>query len=310
VNRCSYTIKKKGGPGKPGAKGLGGVRPHQGGYVGFSPISYESKEDLLQACSKAPTRTTAFDDLHFYITQQLESSKAESQPGHDILAVILRKFVVSHHMTVIEYVKNVVSDLEFQLEQSAGDLNNIESMQWIESGCGDILAWGRRLSEYCEDIENSLDDFDADQTPSKRDWNCNDDFRYVHRKMLRLKTRTNNIIGSITGVIGILQARRSVLEAKQSLKEAKAVTTLTFLGTLFLPLSFAAGLFSMGPNYVPGGADFHVYLSLAVPLTIVIFGGIFMYTLMGTRIWNNVPEGHLEEANEGHIRRGEERQDV
>ncbi len=83
----------------------------------------------------------------------------------------------------------------------------------------------------------------------------------MFHKFRRLQKRIATLISSMTGLLGIYEAKR--------LKE------LTNLGMLFLPLAFTSGLFSMSGSYAPGGTFFWMYWVVAGPLVLLMFLAVF-----------------------------------
>ena len=102
------------------------------------------------------------------------------------------------------------------------------------------------------------------------------DFHVIQRKLLSLKNRSNNMLASFTGLAGILGNRQALKEANRSLHEARSVKILTFLGMIFLPLSLTSGLLSMNGEYNPGASQFWIYFAIAIPLTLCVFGVVFL----------------------------------
>jgi len=220
---------------------------------------------LENFASIAPSHESAFDDLIFYLTQPLSNYPVEL--SSDIPSLIMRKFVVAHYFSLVEYLKTVLSSTEYRLAKSGLQSNQVKSFkQWTESSWSDIFAWSRRISDYCERIDDALDTLNISRsmsTDAARSWSsCDEDFRYVRRRLWDMKKRTNDLVLSLNGVI-------SIIEIKRSLEEAKSLKTLTILGMLFVPLSFSSTLFSMNQAYIPGGSHFWVYLAVAIPLVLV-----------------------------------------
>ena len=151
--------------------------------------------------------------------------------------------------------------------------------------------------EYCEESEAALGDLrisaclDGELTDGSDCWSeCHNDFRYVHRRMLNLKTRLFELITSANGLIGLVEAIKSVEAAdasrratdasteatKASLGEAKATRTLTVIGVLFLPFSFTAGLLSLGQDYAAGQPRFWIYWTVSLTIVCISFGALYI----------------------------------
>lgn len=221
------------------------------------------KEGFDESLEKGPTRESALDDLLFYVTQRLSNFPFPNTP--DMPALLLKKLVLSHTVAHIQYLTAVLNTLELYLRRSGA---NIEALSWLESGLGDVFAWGRRLSAYCEQTESALDSLGISPVVPSNCMtsvdNCDKDFQYVHRRMLNLKDRTRDLLSSVNGFM-------SVLEARRSLQEAKSVKMLTILGILFLPFAFTSGILSMGDNFAPGKSKFWVYWAVSGPFILLLF---------------------------------------
>jgi hypothetical protein len=147
--------------------------------------------------------------------------------------------------------------------------------------------------DFCEYTEAALDelrisiDVKLDGKHRSDPWTaCDEDFRYVNRRIVNLKKR---IYESANGLIGIVEAQKSVEAAiastkatnastvatRVSLSEAKAVRNLTIIGILFLPLGFTAGRLSLGQDFGPEQPRFWVYWAISIPLICVAFVSLY-----------------------------------
>jgi len=90
------------------------------------------------------------------------------------------------------------------------------------------------------------------------------DFLYIEDKIAALVFKADNLVGAFN-------ALSSGTAAQQSLNEAAMVRFLTLVGMTFLPLSLAAGVFSMSDEYAPGGPKFWVYFAVGMPLTLLVY---------------------------------------
>lgn len=73
----------------------------------------------------------------------------------------------------------------------------------------------------------------------------------------------------LESMIPVVTTGMSLLEGRRALVEAANVSRLTVLAFFFLPLTFVAGLFSIGGSYGPGGTHFWVYWAVALPLMVL-----------------------------------------
>jgi CorA-like Mg2+ transporter protein len=251
--------------------------PFSGGYLDFI-----KHPEFGADCLMGPPRKSMLEDLCFYWDKYGSHLVEKSGPG--IATVFMQKIVASHYMQLLDFLRANISNLEYQLSRR----DNLTGIQipWIEERWSELQAWSRQLSLYVEDVEAIMISlgisFSAPYVPQSRitDWtSCDRDLQYIHYRLKALKARVDTVSNSITGLAGIAGNRQALLEAKRSLKEAKGIRTLTFLGMVFIPLAFCAGLFSMNDQYLPGTASFWIYIAVSVPLVAAVFLAAFLIGL-------------------------------
>ncbi|KAG8528225.1 uncharacterized protein KY384_007142 [Bacidia gigantensis] len=249
--------------------------PYQGGYLDF--MKFSSLDDACR--TRGPTRESVLEDVCYYFFHHASCIDIQDDPM--ICTLFLKKIVASNYMVLIEYVKATLSTLEWSLSRQNQDISEIK-IAWAEQRWSDLQSWSRRCSEYCENMESIIDSlriplFEAD---ASGDWAaCEKDFHLINRKLIGLKQRANALISSLTGLAGILGNRQTLKEASRSLHEAKSVKILTFLGMMFAPLFLTSGIFSMSEKYLPGGSFFWVYIAVAVPLVLLVFGAVSLINM-------------------------------
>lgn len=241
---------------------------YQYGYIDFTPWAEALK--AITAGEPPPSRICAYADIYDYLLHWVPDPEAPV-PIQQVPALIVKKMALSHLMALIEYWKSLLSVVEYRLRKNRGGIQNL---RMLEPTLTELFSWNLRLSQYCEYTEAALYGLrilpnpDIDALTGKDRWStCDEDFRYVHQRMLTMKKRTNELISSVNGLIAIV-------EAKRALSQARTLTMLTIIGVLFLPLGFTSALFSMGQNYGPGQSQFWVYWVVAVPLVCLAFIGL------------------------------------
>ena len=256
--------------------------PYQGGYIDFTPWSLKGRIQAARTLS-SPPRTSARDDLQYYYTQFLSEGPLIEKLTIETVSTIFLKFIVSHVVAHIEYMKSITNEIEVNLANPGmkGDV------AYLETQLRELFGWNRRISTYCEEIDSMLDTLKISrdgsnprsvQTGILGDWQ--DDVLYIQRRATYIKARINELIATTNGMIGIMQAMQSLRVsmtsenvARQSLFEAQSVKMLTILATTFLPLAYIASIFSMGGSYAPGQSKFWVYWAVAAPFAVAIVVG-------------------------------------
>lgn len=88
------------------------------------------------------------------------------------------------------------------------------------------------------------------------------DFRNVLDKMKELQDRTDRLTSVVVAAISIEDSRRG-------LQENRNLARLTWLATIFIPLTFITGLFSMQSDIASLRLTFGWYFASAVPVTVL-----------------------------------------
>ena len=228
------------------------------------------------------------EDLCFYWTNYASHLDVQDEPA--ISTIFLKKIVASNYLLLIEYIRGMLSNLEWSLSRQHQDISEIQ-ITWAEQRWSDLQSWSRRCSEYCDNLESILDglgitvsednaNIDNDLTSPNTEWTRSEkDFRLIQRKLIGLKRRSDTLISSLAGLVSILSSRQALKEATRSLQEAKSVKVLTLLGMMFAPLFFTSGLLSMSADYLPGAPGFWIYVAVAAPLVGVVFVVVFLVGL-------------------------------
>lgn len=200
-------------------------------------------------------------------------------------------------MLYIAYFQSIMEYLEWSLSWQP-DLTKTK-INWIEQRWSDFKDFKMEFIRAFNILENFVIILVASQQGSTELADCMRDFRDINRNLVQLKGQCDSNISSLTGLAGIVNSRlqlndtkQSLEEAKRSFREARSLRTLSWLATIFIPLSFVSGILSMHDLYVPGVGRFSIYLSIAVPLVILVTAIIFVegkgYDQAGVWLWKNI----------------------
>ncbi|GME23693.1 mg2+ transporter zinc transport protein [Neofusicoccum parvum] len=89
------------------------------------------------------------------------------------------------------------------------------------------------------------------------------DFRHIAAHVADSGRRLERALPVVPSVL-------QLAEGRLALREARGAARLARLALVFVPLSFAAGLFGMDAAFAPGGPRFWVYVAVAAPLTALV----------------------------------------
>ncbi len=258
--------------------------PFKGGYVDF--VRHDDLGQVAEGLSRrGPRRQSTLDDLCFYYEQH--ASEFHSRPQR--VADIVKKIAASQYMQLLDYLKALLGNtewhisFEFNVSQKTRAAQLIDS-QWLGCQWENQMTLGRRLHEYCDDIEEvllNLGIYPPSSTPaqSKDPWSCEEDFRYINTRLLALKARANQLTASLGVLAGLHESRAALVEAKRSSQEGKRVKGLTLVGLIFIPFAYTCALFSMNEKYIPGAQHFWLYFAVSTPLLLAVFILMFIVQL-------------------------------
>ncbi|KAK4195480.1 hypothetical protein QBC40DRAFT_316010 [Triangularia verruculosa] len=131
----------------------------------------------------------------------------------------------------------------------------------------DLQRWRRRsiqsqhkLRLLAEFIEYWLPHEPSDKQP----WNLVlKDIQHLLSQLQQYNRALKHVVPMATSMVQLLESRRSM-------QEAANVGRLTLIATVFVPLSWVAGLFGMSEEYTPGHERFWVYWAAALPLLVLV----------------------------------------
>lgn len=168
------------------------------------------------------------------------------------LRIALAEWVVYSHL---------VSRYHKHYEYSLQDVHK----RPLESDIVDLQRWRRRLTQSRQKL-NLLSQF---ITYWKKDEVEKQPWDMLLLDIDSILSKLEHYGHSMEQVVPVATGMVQLLDARESARQAANVTTLTYIATVFVPMSWVAGLFSMSDRFLPGGDKFWVYVSTAFPLSLV-----------------------------------------
>lgn len=136
----------------------------------------------------------------------------------------------------------------------------------LESDIVDLQRWRRRITQSRQKLSllSQFITYWRKDEVDKQPWEMLLlDIDSIMSKLQHYGHSMEQVVPVATGMVQLLDARESA-------RQAANVTTLTYIATVFVPLSWVAGLFSMSDRFLPGGEKFWVYVSTAFPLSLAV----------------------------------------
>lgn len=228
-----------------------------GGYESFvSSPAFSTEESTLIH----PDRTNLMNDLVYYWlrTPNRPSFGPKSNPLSS-LSYFPLKIVAGEWVNYVSVMHKSVKTYEYASNKTAGFLSELNK---LNDDLRALQSWRRRSMSSQQKIHATIScmrwwkDADLDSLI--------EDYEYLARSIDESGRRLENMLPVVTSLVQVVDSRRSFAETAN-------VTRLTILALVFVPLTYVSSLFSMNPEYGPGGARFWIYFAAALPVTLCVF---------------------------------------
>lgn len=222
------------------------------------PITSNNAE-RMQPCSW-------FDDV-LDITLRYPWFEATKTPDHnDKLSIVCRALYIAcaEWLEVVESASWELDTIGSKLHSAATKNGESHILKTIES----LTEWHKHLQGWRKMVSETLDLSIVTAQRLTQETSPNaladiaSDFYRALRRMDELDTRISRLLGRGT-------AEMQLTAARQSLAESHDLARLSWLATIFVPLTFVSGLFSMGDDLRSMKNTFWTYFAVAVPVTLM-----------------------------------------
>lgn len=241
--------------------------PYQNGYVDFA----DQKSQLK--CGEHPSHASFLEDMAFYLLHHSRTLDLETSPKP--LRVFMEKMVASHYLKLASFMQANMELLQWNLSRHQ-NLTGF-AVATAEEQWSDVQSWHRRIAEYQDDLLGIMAQL---QVPRKSSLlppaalvSTVDDYQFLHHRFADISARLRDLGSAIAALASLAGNRAAYRTAERAGHEAKSVRALTMLGFVFVPLTYAASVFSMSAPYGPGGRLFWLYFVVAsICLVAVVLG--------------------------------------
>lgn len=178
-------------------------------------------------------------------------------------------------LIVCDYVKSRLGQLEWELEKpnifrSKGDA--------VEDSLQRLHTWRRVVPTFREMVKETIEQaFPAAIRLTSTTDNPNPYFQDILPDYQRVQKSLNELQDRVDRLTTVVTSEISTMDSRRGLEENHNLARLTWLATIFIPLSFVCGLFSMQEDIAGMKITFGWYFLTAIPLTaicMIIAGGV------------------------------------
>jgi Mg2+ and Co2+ transporter CorA len=253
--------------------------PLWSGYGNFHPPP--SINTPLDEITFPPYGTTV-QEFIFWTLNRANSTPSTPLPSPDLFPLAFFTMICAQWILMCEYINARLGQIEWEIELGLSNLYAQDFDHTLKT----LLMWRRRMPIYHSFVERSISRlttrYKSDETTTTSgSWgdvlvNLKD---ILHRIEI-LHCRADKIMAVSMAVT----ARE---ESKKATQESHAITRVSYLAFVFVPLSFWASFFSMSGDFPV--RTYWIYAAIAVPITACVLGVLVFASRVGTW-WRTVKE--------------------
>ncbi|KAH7068426.1 hypothetical protein BKA63DRAFT_451809 [Paraphoma chrysanthemicola] len=235
----------------------------------------------LDSTSNLPSSTCDgiwYDDI---VRMSFEYPWFEISPSNDVLdlgRIVLPTLntVSAEWYIVCSYVKSRLGQIEWELETPSPFKARGRS---VDTALRKIATWRRQIPTWREMVQETLDDAlptairlttqDGFQSNLEGFQDAKVDYERILRTLEELQTRVDHLSDRGNAEMQLAAAHEQYEAAQKGLEESHNLARLTWLATIFIPMTFVSGLFSMTDNVGTITGTFKTYFAVAIPLAVV-----------------------------------------
>ena len=238
--------------------------PLWGGYRPFENTpSMHAKEAV-----EAPKRNSLFEDAVYWCARMTKHDIALAREDPKCIALPMYRLVLADWRTVQKYMSTMLGKIEWEFENPHWG----EKPSDIDGSLRKLSPWRRNMSYYQGMIADAIHRLFPPElrTPVRGEYATSNsitgmtsllhDFRIVQQQMDASQQRIEGIQTMATNSINIEESRRAV-------QQNKNLARLTFLATIFIPMSFTSSFLSMSPDFLSATETIWIFFAIGIPLT-------------------------------------------
>lgn len=235
--------------------------PLWGGYTSFSDW-----ESISSSASIVPPRASLHAEVVHWTCQLGDEAVAEIVKDPRTFAVPALKLLLSDWLHVIQYMTTQIGQIEWEIHLPGPR----KQSRYVDDNIMHKLhPWRRNMALYRAMITDAMHRLYPQRSQSQpynndKDWSLQSllpDFQLILDNIDSVQTH-------ITQLVSVATAFQTLDEGRRALDQNNNVARLTYLATLFIPLSFVSGFLSMVPDVTQLRQTFWIFFVIAIPLTL------------------------------------------
>lgn len=238
------------------------------GYQNWAPIP--GMHETASPPSGAP-RISLFEDFIYWVSKYPWPPSLAETTYLQNLRIIMQPILYltcAEWLIICQYIKSRLGQIEWELS-NPGEF--YKDTQIIDKSLERLHTWRRHIPFYREILIETLRSDGPSPVDSRHSIpaatmifaeDVTPDIEELIVQMSELQERTDRLTAMVVAAI-------SIADSQRSLEESSNVARLTWLATIFIPLSLITGLFSMQEDIGKLRVTFGWYFTCAIPVTVM-----------------------------------------
>jgi len=240
------------------------------------------------------------------------------------IASPLIRIVLAEWRTVLKYMSTMLNKIEWEFTNPHWG----EKPSDVDSSLQKLAPWRRNVPAYQAMISEVIDRLfppsmrsqarfylEKSEAPQGADgiFSLFHDFRLVQRQLDNSQKRIERIQTTATNAINIEESRRAVEQNRIAVQQNRSLARLTFLATVFIPLSFTSSFLSMSPDFSSATDTIWMFFAIGVPLTLIALMAVDLSNPQEgflRRTWRTLKAGEVETPQPRSPLQASERVDI
>jgi Mg2+ and Co2+ transporter CorA len=235
--------------------------PIWGGYSSFAQWTVEAADKG----EPSPPRTSLHKDVVYWMLQLGDQDVSNMIENPKACAVPLLWLILSDIQHVIQYITAQLGQIEWEIA-----LPSMRSNPKVDSTMDKLHPWRRNVTLYRAMISHAIDRIFTKEMKVQADEK--DETRGVaslYKDFQIILNDIDTIQHRIERIVSVATALQSIEESRSAMVQTRNVARLTYLATVFIPLSFVSGFLSMVPDVSKITQTIWIFFTIAVPLTAI-----------------------------------------
>jgi hypothetical protein len=229
-----------------------------------------------------PTYGNSVQEFLYWTLNRANTAPNTPPPAPDLLPLAWFTMIGAQWILMCEYVNARLGQIEWEIELGLSHLYAQDFDHTLKT----LLIWRRRVPIYHSFVEQSISRLSA-RYETRDCWQSSDDWRDILMNFKDILRRLGILHCRADKIMAVSMAVTAREESKKATQESHAITRVSYLAFVFVPLNFWAAFFSMSGEFPV--RTYWIYGAIAVPITVCVLGVLVFASSMGNW-WRSVKE--------------------